>query len=174
MGILMLVAIPAVSRTIENSRRSTFANTAKSYINAVKNAVAADELYYSGTPISAAPTGYYYYSFTSSDNSGKDLMEQGGKSSWGGVDVSGYVAVHKTVTAASGTERGRTTYEYAITMVDSAGRGIGKLTLENDITRSKVMTSGQATITVPNGGDNNKFDSTALTSSNTKQLSLNS
>ena len=82
MGILMLVAIPAVSRTIENSRRSTFANTAKSYINAVKNAVAADELYYSGTPISAAPTGYYYYSFTSSDNSGKDLMEQGGKSSW--------------------------------------------------------------------------------------------
>ena len=179
MGILMLVAIPAVSRTIENSRRSTFANTAKSYINAVKNAVAADEFDYavSGTekkPISAAPTGYYYYSFTSSDPSGTDLMEQGGKSSWGGVHVSGYVAVHKTVTAASGTERGRTTYEYAITMVDSAGRGIGKLTLENDITRSKVMTSGQATITVPNGGDNNKFDSTALTSSNTKQLSLNS
>ena len=87
MGILMLVAIPAVSRTIENSRRSTFANTAKSYINAVKNAVAADEFDYavSGSekkPISAAPTGYYYYSFTSSDNSGKDLMEQGGKSSW--------------------------------------------------------------------------------------------
>ena len=44
MGILMLVAIPAVSRTIENSRRDTFMNTAKSYINAVKNAAAADEI----------------------------------------------------------------------------------------------------------------------------------
>ena len=33
MGILMLVAIPAVSRTIENSRRDTFMDTAKAYIN---------------------------------------------------------------------------------------------------------------------------------------------
>ena len=34
LGILMLVAIPAVSRTIENSRRDTFVNTAKEYVNA--------------------------------------------------------------------------------------------------------------------------------------------
>ena len=62
MGILMLVAIPAVSRTIENSRRDTFMDTAKAYINAIKNAVAADELSSSGTPISALGQGFYYYS----------------------------------------------------------------------------------------------------------------
>ena len=37
MGILMLVAIPAVTRTIENSRRDTFADIASEYINAVRN-----------------------------------------------------------------------------------------------------------------------------------------
>ena len=43
MGILMMVAIPAVSRTIENSRRDTFMNLGKTYINAVRNAVLADD-----------------------------------------------------------------------------------------------------------------------------------
>ena len=33
MGILMLVAIPAVSRTIENARRDTFQDVAKEYID---------------------------------------------------------------------------------------------------------------------------------------------
>ena len=44
MGILMLVAIPAVSRTIENSRRDTFADNVVTYLNTVRNAVLADEL----------------------------------------------------------------------------------------------------------------------------------
>lgn len=44
MGILMLVAIPAVSRTIENARRDTFQDVAKEYINAVRNAMLADNI----------------------------------------------------------------------------------------------------------------------------------
>ena len=44
MGILMMVAIPSVSRTIENSRRDTFADVAKSYINTIRSSVLADEL----------------------------------------------------------------------------------------------------------------------------------
>ena len=44
MGILMMVAIPAVSRTIENSRRDSFATIAQNYINTVRNSVMADEL----------------------------------------------------------------------------------------------------------------------------------
>ena len=44
MGILMLVAIPAVSRTIENSRRDTFADNVVTYLNTVRNMVLADEL----------------------------------------------------------------------------------------------------------------------------------
>ena len=144
MGILMLVAIPAVSRTIENSRRDTFMDTGLSYLNAIKNSVAADELDCgSGSPLSAQGTGYYYVVFASANNSGKDLMEQGGKSSWGNVDVKGVVVIKKTV------NNNRNTYEYAMSMVDKAGRGFGKVTSkkftdvtpEKSIKRNVVLTS---------------------------------
>ena len=147
MGILMLVAIPAVSRTIENSRRDTFMDTAKAYINAIKNAVAADELYDESTPISALGEGFYYYGFqTDSGNTATDLMEQGGKSSWGNADVFGYIVIHKTVTPENPTtgEKGRTTYEYAIKLTDTQSRGISDLTKESALKRSSVKTSGNA------------------------------
>ena len=44
LGILMLVAIPAVSRTIENARKNTFITTAQTYVQAVRNSWAADEI----------------------------------------------------------------------------------------------------------------------------------
>lgn len=150
MGILMLVAIPAVSRTIENSRRDTFMDTAKAYVNAVKNAVAADELKCGTTGaekiISAEGTGFYQLKFDSSNDTGKDLMEQGGKSSWGNAEVRGIVVIEKTV------QDNRNSYKYYVMMVDSVGRGIGKadatsgaptLIFNNDDTlnRSNVATT---------------------------------
>ena len=170
MGILLLVAIPAVSRTIENTRRDTFVDTAKSYINALKTSVAADEVcYYTSPtvcePISSGAEGYYYYPFTTvSDNeSTTKLMEQGGKSSWGGADVHGYIAVHKTIatgkeddnTQTNQTSGGdtnnaeeetsnkpanRTKYEYAILIIDKNGHGTETLTLERSIKRSTIST----------------------------------
>lgn len=130
MGILMLVAIPAVSRTIENSRRDTFMNTAKSYANAITNAVAADELLcLNSERLSARPTGYYYVTFNSHENSGKDLMEQGGKSSWGNAEVKGVVVIEKTVNG------NRNSYNYYVIMGDAAGRGLGEHTSADGIKR---------------------------------------
>ena len=163
MGILMLVAIPAVSRTIENTRRDTFASTAKSYINAMKNSVAADEISVGGKPISAVVSGYYCYGLdTENGNSATDLMEQGGKSSWGNSDLKGYIAIKKTLTdqttktvEVSETDSvtgetttktieqivpGKTKYEYAIFLVDKVDHGIGKLTLEKNVKRSTIST----------------------------------
>lgn len=139
MGVLMLVAIPAVSRTIENTRRDTFMNTAKSYINAIKNAVASDELYSGSTNFSALGTGFYYCGFDSSANSGKDLIEQGGTSAWGGAQVKGYVVIHKKVDGS------RTSYDYAIFIVDQKNRGITTLTKEAELKRSKVESSSSVT-----------------------------
>ncbi len=166
MGILMMVAIPAVSRTIENSRRDTFMNTGKAYINAIKNAVSADELYSGTSPVSALGTGFYYYSFNSSDTTGTDLMEQGGKSSWGNAEVQGYVAIHKTVTD------GRTTYEYGILMIDTQKRGIVTLTREDELRRSKVSpTSSTAQKLKPSGADIDKFTwKEGTTDKNTKLI----
>lgn len=154
MGILMLVAIPAVSRTIENSRRDTFMDTAKSYMNAIKNAVAADELKCGSDLISAGLNGYYVYTFktVNDDNSAKDLMEQGGKSSWGNADVVGQVYIQKSVVNGSDGSA-KATYKYGVVLIDKAGRGIGgtakvsgnasltKVITEDDIVRGNVATA---------------------------------
>ncbi len=117
-------------------------DTAKAYINAIKNAVAADELSSGSTPISALGEGYYYYKIESDLDSGKDLMEQGGKSSWGNTEVKGFVVIYKAV-----GDQGRTTYEYAIKLVDMQGRGVKTLTTESALKRSSVSTSGTALTT---------------------------
>lgn len=141
MGILMLVAIPAVSRTIENSRRDTFMDTAKSYINAVKNAVASESIDCPNAdgdlkPIAALTTGDYEYYFKSGDVTATDLLEQGGKSSWSNAEVDGYIVIHKEVKDDSST------YTYSITMVDEGDHGIKDLTPENNLKRAKVLTKG--------------------------------
>ncbi len=155
MGILMLVAIPAVSRTIENSRRDTYMDTAKAYMNAIKNAVAADELECKKaatdntfTIMSALPQSdnyVYRFSTAAATNGGvsiqattaTDLMEQGGKSSWGNANVAGVIKIKKTVTGP-----GRTTYAYEVKMVDEGGRGITDYVAESNLRRSNVATSG--------------------------------
>lgn len=100
MGILMMVAIPTVSRTIENSRKDTFIDTAKSYINGAKNMWAADNLRCNADTegksylSSAVPTGTYYIVIdTENPEDHPVLLEQGGKSSWGSRDIKGYVKV---------------------------------------------------------------------------------
>ena len=95
MGILMMVAIPAMSRYIENSRRDTFLSTSKEYVNAVRNMWASDSLYCGSTNIvsSAVDDGNYYIEIDSASPS-VNLLDSGGKSSWGNRDVTGYVRVN--------------------------------------------------------------------------------
>ena len=74
LGILMLVAIPMVSKYIDNSRKESFVNMAKEYVNAVDKAWTLGDIYcYRGesntAPIPAntmtrVETGGYYYCFS--------------------------------------------------------------------------------------------------------------
>lgn len=129
MGILMLVAIPAVSRTIENSRRDTFADNAKTYINTVRNAVLADELVCDSKPVSATEDGTYYFTINTTAQGTQDLMEKVAKSSWGSSEIEGYVAWKKV--------DGKTTY-YAF-LSDKANHGMFKEQEENNIKRANVV-----------------------------------
>ena len=76
LGILMLVAIPAVSRTIENARKNTFITTAQTYVEAVRNEWAADEISCQiGSDLkvaSALPSDnqYYYVPFNTDSTGG--------------------------------------------------------------------------------------------------------
>ena len=151
MGILMMVAIPSVSRTIENSRRDTFADVAKQYINTIRDAVLADELT-CGTgsnaqSVGATPDGLYYYKIDTTAQGTKDLMESGGKSSWSNAEIKGYVAWWKETTQAQTdtngnvTKNGKTQTTYATLLVDAGEHGLDKFTKETDISRSRVTTA---------------------------------
>ena len=102
MGILMMVAIPSVTRVIENSRKDSFVDIAKSYANAARNMWTTDNLTCDGVLSSAVDDGDYYILINSKEGV-KDrlpmLVDQGGKSSWGNRDVSGYVRVNISTTS---------------------------------------------------------------------------
>lgn len=94
MGILMMVAIPTVSRTIENSRKDTFLDTVKQYVAGAKNMWAADNLKCGDYVSSAVQNGWYYVEINTASNNVPVLLEQGGKSPWGQRDIVGFILVH--------------------------------------------------------------------------------
>ena len=116
MGILMMVAIPAMTRYIENSRKDTFLSTAKEYVNATRNMWASDSLICgTGTDrvvSSGVDAGDWYVIIDTKNPDAVNLLDQGGKSSWGNRDLKGYVRVHITEDAA-GKER-KTQYYIAL------------------------------------------------------------
>src|SRR5699024_5054572 len=103
MGILMMVAIPAMTRYIENSRKDTFLSTAKEYVNAARNMWSSDSLICntgdSTNPriVSSDVDAFdgYVIIYTSSDDM-VNLLDQGCKSSWSNRDMKGYIRVHIT------------------------------------------------------------------------------
>ena len=182
MGILMLVAIPAVSRTIENSRRDTFANIAHEYINAVRNSMLADNIECHTASAktdykvaSAIPNGWYYFpictseDFTGSDGKAlctsdviqatKDLMESGGNSPFGNSGLIGFVLFQKKVTnETSANSDGddyklKSTTEYTVYLADEGGHGFSKPLIENNVKRSKVSLQGAKAKLKPEASD---------------------
>ena len=116
MGILMMVAIPAMTRYIENSRKDTFLSTAKEYVNAARNMWASDSLMCGDTDrivSSGVDAGDWYVLIDTSSDDMVNLLDQGGKSSWGNRDLKGYVRVHITEDGSGTTER-RTQYYVAL------------------------------------------------------------
>ena len=136
MGILMMVAIPSVSRTIENSRRDTFADNALTYVNTVRNAVMADEVSCDGTTASATANGTYYFVIDTSEQQTKDLMEKVALSSWGSAELEGYVSWTKDTNDTTG----RTVTNYSICLEDTGHHGFKALVPEKDVSRSKIFT----------------------------------
>lgn len=152
MGILMMVAIPSVSRTIENARRDTFANIAHEYVNAIRNGVLADNIECqvtaggTKTVASATPDGWYYFVIDTTAQGTRDLMESGGKSPFGNAELKGYVLWHKQ-TKNKNTDKQTTTTTYYAKLVDSGKHGFDKWLLEEDIKRANMSTATTQDIT---------------------------
>lgn len=147
MGILMMVAIPSVSRTIENSRRDTFATVAKEYVGAIRNGVLADniECYTEHSTsayvtASATPDGWYYFHVDTADQGTKDLMESGGKSPFGNAEIEGYILWHKT-TKNKGSDNQTPITTYYARLVDSGKHGFDEWLGEESIKRANISTT---------------------------------
>lgn len=153
MGILMMVAIPAMSRYIENSRKDTFLSTAKEYVNATRNMWASDSLECQtndpapGTAAdfmvsSGVDNGNWYVIIDTTNDNAVNLVDQGGKSSWGNRDLKGYVRVHVDTDAS-----GDRITSYFVALSDGT-HGIkdavsGGTAIEaDDLKRANVLVSG--------------------------------
>ncbi len=158
MGILMMVAIPAMTRYIENSRKDTFLSTAKEYVNAARNMWASDSLICNtgdaNNPriVSSGVDAGDWYIIIDTTKDYVNLLDQGGKSSWGNRDMKGYVRVHITEdTTGSNTER-RTQYYVALSdgthgitdsaTYDSATKTMKGGTEADELLRADVKSTG--------------------------------
>ena len=114
IGILTVVAIPSIGRVIENSRKDTFVDMAKSYANSARTLWTANTLKCEGKSALAVGDGDYYILINTKESAKKVLpvlVDQGGKSSWENRDVNGYVRVHvETVTNNNGKPQKTTTF----------------------------------------------------------------
>lgn len=164
MGILMMVAIPAMTRYIENSRKDTFIDTAKVYIDSVRNMWSSDSLLCDqtgGDVVSGAVGDGDYYIEVDSKTSLNNIVDQGGKSSWGNRDISGYVHVK----VATNDETGKTKTTYSAYLTDGE-HGMSADTERDSIVRGTILTSkakkyklssgsgstGSDTFSIPSGG----------------------
>jgi prepilin-type N-terminal cleavage/methylation domain-containing protein len=118
LGILMLVAIPSVTKYIDNSRKETYIDTAKQYIKGATNLVNSGEL-----DIYDIGTTYYIPSSCIG-------LETGGDSPYGEFDPAYIVVTYDN-----------NSFDYYWISRDSQGMGISKITRSNDL-NSKLIAPG--------------------------------
>ena len=115
LGILMIIAIPSVTRYISDSRKSVYVDTANSLISGARNMVNEGKLQMFDTD-----TTYYI--------AAECIKTEGANKSPYGEFVKAYVVV---------TYNGKG-YEYYWTSVDEVGNGIKKITRVDKLTEESV------------------------------------
>ncbi len=132
LGVLLIIAIPAVTKYIDDSRKDSYITTAKELISGAKNLVNSGKL-----DIYDTDTTYYIPSSCIP-------TESGGKSPYGEFDKA-YIAVTYTQTG----------YNYFWISRDTSGIGIKFLTPYNELDKDLILSSiekGDITPSVGVGG----------------------
>lgn len=140
LGVLMMIAIPSMTRVIENARKNTYVSTAKSFSNQVRYEALQDTY-----PLPAA--GKYIAVATD-----QIKLEKGSKRSSFGADFvkeKSYVIIVNDGVAENAATEADYVYVYFIAMTDAKGNGF-VLTEESglaagDILKGKAGNDGQIT-----------------------------
>lgn len=134
LGILMITVIPAVTKYINSSKKSTFADSAGAYINAARYSLLNDE-YDCQTPAEAGQT--VYIPLYDGNNVNIDIDKGTGKSSYGkNYDTNSYVVV-----AYSGGK-----LVYSICLVDDGSNGTNKTSDDSSTCVVEEKDLGKSTI----------------------------
>lgn len=133
MGVLMMVALPQVTKYIENSKKDAYAETAKSYINAVRYALLNDELSESLPDTNGDSISIKLSEVT---------VESGGENSpYSRLIDKDHSCVKVTNATKSDTTDSKTnddvTYKYEIYIRDKDSNGTVDFTKENELKRGK-------------------------------------
>ena len=141
MAVLLMTALPAVTRSIANSKRKTFATNAKRFIDAARTAMIDGDLSVATPGIQNASTTCQTPGFGSyvAVPITKIFLERGGdKSSFGQPYTTGYVVV-----VNDGTKGDK--FNYYFIGVDKGNSGVENFVLENDLAAPSVK-NGNASI----------------------------
>lgn len=130
LAILVMVAVPAVTKYLNAARQGTFADNAHSAISAVRNEVITKGF--------TADTGSTNTETFDKDAINDLLEKKLNTSPFGSAYNNVSVKVTQTTTS------GNTTYTYEMCLTDGGGHGFG-YTSENSINDSAVKLSGQST-----------------------------
>ena len=120
LGLLMAIAIPSVTKYINQSRKKTLVNSINSYISAVTTAVNDND--WESVKFGDS-SKIYYIPVSNVEAESCVALEKGGKDPFGNWGKA-YVAVHYNSELSS--------YDYYFTFYDDAGYGM-PLTKSNDI-----------------------------------------
>lgn len=129
LGILMIIAIPQVTKYIENSKKDTYADTAKAYINSARYMLLNDEFETCTLPEDGGAAIYIPLKAI--------YLEQGGEKS----PYSKMIDLNNSfiqVTKPSATEK----YQYSIFITDQQRNGTPRLTNETSLTRAAISKKG--------------------------------
>ena len=143
LGVLMIIAVPMVTKYIKQAKQDAFVDTAKNYINSARYG------YLNGdytkpvdtcTTLDSGNGGTIYIKFRYIE-----VEKTGGKSSFNKT-----IKQDESYVKIESTKNGQ--YTYSVYMLDSGGNVI-KLTKESDLTRTSVTTESSSN---GSGFDENK------------------
>lgn len=154
LGVLMITAIPAVTKAIAKSRRDTYATNAKKIIDAVRTSVLNEEFdefnlvngtltdsgYTCQLPGPQEAIEINLMSTLNSKTTIEQLLERGGtQSSFNKPYSAGTVWIYNEGTTGSDSaDAGNDKYVYYITLIDRGYNGINVTVEENQLNRNKV------------------------------------
>ncbi|MDO5003121.1 MAG: type II secretion system protein [bacterium] len=151
LGVLMIIAVPMVTKYIKQAKQDAFVDTAKAYINSARYGYLNGDYTNPEDPkgncdtLDSGTGGTIYIKFRYIE-----VDKTGGKSSFNKT-----IEQDKSYVKIKSTENGQ--YIYSVYMIDDGGNAINE-TEEKNLTRTSVVTNGTSNIVPASACKHDTYD----------------